>query len=68
MSNIEEKINLFFPCHDEFTQEIFDNFKKYIKFENTFKKVNCCGMGGLAKKYEPKIYQNSIEIIKEKNA
>ncbi|ASM35264.1 succinate dehydrogenase/fumarate reductase iron-sulfur subunit [Campylobacter sputorum subsp. bubulus] len=68
MSIIEEKINLFFPCPDKFTKEIFDNFKKYIIFENTFKKVNCCGMGGLAKKYEPKIYQNGIEIIKEKNA
>lgn len=68
MQDIEEKMNLFFPCPDKFQKEIFENFKNYIKFDNTFKKVNCCGMGGLAKKYEPEVYQNGINMIKEKNA
>lgn len=68
MTNIKEKINLFFPCPDKFQKEIFEIFKKYINFENPFKKVNCCGMGGLAKKDEPGIYQDAIKMIKEKNA
>lgn len=67
MHNIEEKMSLFFPCPDKFRREMFDEFKEYIDFENSFKKVNCCGMGGLAKSSELEIYANGIQTIKEKN-
>lgn len=66
MSKIKEKINLFFPCPDKFRREIFTEFKSYISFENSFRNILCCGMGGLAKSSEPEIYKNNIEIIKDK--
>ncbi|QKF64752.1 (Fe-S)-binding protein [Campylobacter corcagiensis] len=66
MDDIEEQMNLFFPCPDKFRREIFSEFKKYINFKNSFRGVNCCGMGGLAKSQEPEIYENGIEMVRQK--
>lgn len=60
--------DIFYPCPDKFRREIFGKFKGYISYKNSFKSVNCCGMGGLAKRDEPGIYANGIESVRAKNS
>ncbi|WP_219809598.1 (Fe-S)-binding protein, partial [Campylobacter concisus] len=47
---ITEEAHIFYPCPERIHKPIFETFKKYVpNFKDSFKDVNCCGLGGLAK-------------------
>lgn len=44
---IDGKLDIFFPCSDKETKEIFESLKYFIEdYSDTFTDVNCCGLGG----------------------
>lgn len=64
---IEETANIFHPCPDKKTLEIFKTMEPYLrKYECSFEDVNCCGFGGLAMKQEAELAQEFVECIKQK--
>ncbi|CRH93695.1 Fe-S oxidoreductase [Peptoniphilus asaccharolyticus DSM 20463] len=43
---VKENANVFFPCSDKFKREIFKDIEPYLSSYETFKDINCCGLGG----------------------
>ena len=65
---ITEEAHIFYPCPERIHKPIFETFKKYVpNFKNSFKDVNCCGLGGLARSSEPQIAAGYPQAIKDKN-
>ena len=68
---IEEEANIFFPCSDRYNHEIFKSINKFIpNYKDSYKSVNCCGLGGGAKKHEPSIIEatkNNLTRLNTKN-
>lgn len=67
---IEEEAHVFFPCSERFDSPIFENIKKFapnVK-TRTYKKINCCGMGGGASKTEGQIKTDWHQDIKDIDA
>ena len=59
---------MFYPCPERIEKPIFESFKKYLpNFKNSFKDVNCCGLGGLAKSEEPELAAAYPAAVKAKN-
>lgn len=67
---ITEEANVFFPCSERFDTPIFDNIKKFADNTKTatFRKINCCGMGGGAVKHEGDLVKASHEEVVEIDA
>lgn len=67
LKKITKKVNIFFPCPDRYSREIFATIEKYLDtYTDAFKDTNCCGAGGLAKNKEPQIFKKfSTSINKE---
>ena len=64
---IEEEAHVFFPCSERFDSPIFEHIKKFapnVK-TRTYKKINCCGMGGGASKTEGQIKTDWHQAIKD---
>lgn len=65
IQDIDEEVNVFFPCSDRYNHIIFEEIKRHIKgFNNKYISTNCCGAGGIAGKSEKDIatqMQNSIK-------
>lgn len=53
-SRISEEAHVFFPCSDRYDGEIFEDIKFFLSasYKDTFQEVNCCGLGGNARKKE----------------
>ena len=50
---IDEACNVFFPCSDRYSREIFEDIKYFTKdYEEPFTSIGCCGLGGGAIKQE----------------
>lgn len=65
---IQEEAHMFYPCPERIQKPMFESFKKYIpNVKNSFKDVNCCGLGGLANKTEKELATNYPKILKDKN-
>ncbi|QCD53139.1 heterodisulfide reductase-related iron-sulfur binding cluster [Campylobacter sp. RM16192] len=63
---IEEEAHMFYPCPERIEKPIFESFKKYLpNVKNSFKNVNCCGLGGLAKSNEKSIANGYCQMIKD---
>ena len=44
---IDTKANVYFPCSDRHTLEIFEYIKKYlVDYNSPYESINCCGLGG----------------------
>ncbi|WP_099320644.1 (Fe-S)-binding protein [Anaerococcus sp. Marseille-P3625] len=66
INDINEPINIFFPCSDRYNREIFEVIKKHApKWNDKFTSTNCCGAGGLASKCESKLANDMISSIKD---
>ena len=64
---ITEEAHIFYPCPERIHKPIFETFKKYVpNLKNSFKDVNCCGLGGLAKSSEPQIAAGYPQAVKDK--
>lgn len=51
---IAETPSVFFPCSDRVSREIFHFIKPYINsYTEPYRYINCCGLGGGARKHEP---------------
>lgn len=51
---ITETPAVFFPCSDRVSREIFQFIQPYINSHTEpYRHINCCGLGGGARKYEP---------------
>lgn len=65
IQDIDEEVNVFFPCSDRYNHVIFKDIKKHITgYNDKYKSTNCCGAGGIASKSEKEIsaqMKNSIE-------
>ena len=65
IQDIDEEVNVFFPCSDRYNHIMFEEIKRHIKgFNNKYISTNCCGAGGIAGKSEKEIatqMQNSIK-------
>lgn len=65
---IEESTNVFFPCSDRYSREIFQSIKHYItNYKDSFHNINCCGLGGSANRYEKEILDKTKENLLSKN-
>lgn len=73
-NNIGTKItdvpNIFFPCSDRYKREIFKDIEFFLtdEYKDTFKEVNCCGLGGNAKKNEAELLNKISEKMHSYNA
>ncbi|MDO4594943.1 MAG: heterodisulfide reductase-related iron-sulfur binding cluster, partial [Tissierellia bacterium] len=65
---IDKKIDIFFPCPDRYKREIFKSIKYFIDdYNDKFKEVDCCGLGGSAIKNEKELVDKKQEDIKRLN-
>lgn len=63
---ISEHVNIFFPCSDRYSKEIFSHIRPYLKdFSPVSPSVNCCGLGGGASKKEPDLLKKTEERLKK---
>ena len=64
---IEEHAEIFFPCSDRYNLEIFEDIKYFLTtYEDNFKDINCCGLGGGASSYEKDLLIKKGEKLKNK--
>lgn len=68
-NSIDEQINIFFPCSDRYNKEIFNDILPFLSngYIDPFRNINCCGLGGGARKFEPDLVESNINKIKELN-
>ncbi len=56
--------SIYFPCSDRITKEIFTYAEKFLYgYKDTYKSVNCCGLGGGAKAYEPDLVEGKKQEL-----
>ncbi|MEL3913451.1 (Fe-S)-binding protein [Treponema pedis] len=61
---IKDTPSIFFPCSDRYSREIFQFILHYIDgYNEPYKKINCCGLGGGAKKYEEDIIEETKKML-----
>lgn len=64
--DINEPINIFFPCSDRYNREIFEVIKRHApNYNDKFTSTNCCGAGGLASKCESELANDMTSSIKD---
>ena len=67
-ADIEEEAYMFFPCPERNGREIFNTMAHRIKNKKeSFRDVNCCGLGGLARGEEPEIAKQYPITVRNKN-
>lgn len=63
---INEEANIFFPCSDRYSLAIFKSIEPFLTIykTDTFKDINCCGLGGGAIEHEPALTFRLLTDIK----